>query len=175
MAGLVIDFADAIGRLRWRKGAVWSPATLADLHRELAPALRRFQAARRQAEQGYDPWVRCPFLRVPAPAPADLGKAGALVVLVDAVESYLVWQVASDDGWQAEEFSTLPLHARVVTTPAGWITLAATEPCGRGVEREVEVAPGEVVFLRVVPGAGRWNWDEMRWGIGDQGPRRGHG
>ncbi|MFZ4580904.1 MAG: hypothetical protein ACOYOB_21175, partial [Myxococcota bacterium] len=110
----VIDFQAA--RLRRRSlpqpGARRESGAMRQAKVRLAAALRAFQADRRAAESGYDPWARCPFWRVASPAPDEPAQAGALVVLVDALESYLVWEVTAAGGWQSGEFSTHPLEAR---------------------------------------------------------------
>ena len=163
----VIDLAEE----RRRRGALRPPkprttsGQMRRLRERLAHALREFQASRLAMEDGYDPWARCPFWRVPAPDLAQPDLAGAVVVLVDAVESYLVWQARAESGWRCEEFSTQPLEARVVAAPAGWLTLCATAPDGKVSEREVEVCSGEVVFVRVQPRGGAWRWDEVRWAM----------
>jgi hypothetical protein len=130
----------------------------------LAVALRAFQAERLAGERGYDPWARCPFWRVRGPSPDDVEKAGALVILVDALESYLVWEVTAAGGWKSGEFSTHPLEARAVMVPAGWVTLRAVAPSGQMTEREVEVEVRTVVALRVEPGRGVFAGEVVRWG-----------
>jgi hypothetical protein len=130
----------------------------------LAAALRAFQADRRACETSYDPWARCPFWRVPSPAPDDPARAGVVVVLVDALESYLVWEVSAAGGWKSGEFSTHPLEARVVMAPAGWVTLRAVAPSGAMTEREIEVEARTVVAVRVEPGRCGWGFDDVRWG-----------
>lgn len=122
---------------------------VAELRTEIASSLCSFQADRLANEYGYDPWARCRFWRVPGFPLAAPDKVGVVAILVDALDSYLVWTATVNSGWRSEEFSTLPLAARVVEVPAGRLILRAETPRGRRFEWMTEVAAGGFVALQV--------------------------
>lgn len=131
--------------------------------RDLARGLRGFQLVQSHLAESYTPWARCKFLRAPAPPPPDPQHGTAVVLMLDAVQDAMSWQVSSETGWQSEEFVGRALNAMVVLAPAGRLTVVGIPYAGGPVRRTVTVAPRTFTALRVEQGAWRWRCEELNW------------
>ncbi len=136
---------------------------LFDAQHDLAAGLRSFQLVQSRLSARYTPWALCKFLRAPAPSPTDPQRGTALVLMLDAIQDALSWQVTSETGWQSEEFLGRDLNAMVVLAPAGRLTVVGTPYVGKPLRRTVTAAPRTFTALRAERGLCRWRCEETAW------------
>ncbi len=127
----------------------------------IAQRMRAFQQDQRETASGNSPWVRARLWWVPAPALPRLEPCGALVLLIDALDTTMVWQIEHARGWQTRDFGAKELEGHAILVPTGAMLLRGKPLHGRAFQRRIVMEPGHLYLYRFHSWMREWQQERV--------------